>query len=326
MRRRKFITLLGSAAAAWPIAARTQEPTRPIVGFLSSASTQASSDRLKAFLKGLAEVGFVEGGNVSVKFRSAEGRYERLPALAAELVHIPVAVIAASGITATRAAKASTPTIPIVFNTGGDPISLGLVASLNRPGGNLTGVATLGKVLVGKQLELLHEFVAKSAPFGFLVNPSNAVAQVEIHDALAAAGTLGRKVILGEAPSEHDFDAAFISLARGGAGAVLIQADPYFQSRRDQLVALAARHAMPAISPYLDYAGAGGLFSYGSSLGDAMRLVGNYAGRILKGERPADLPVQQAVKVELIINLKTARALGLTLPSAILLRADEVIE
>jgi putative tryptophan/tyrosine transport system substrate-binding protein len=326
LKRRQFIMLLGGGAVAWPLTASAQQPAMPIVGFLSSASARSSSGRVKAFLKGLAEAGFIEGGNVSVEYRGAEGHYERLPALAAELVRRPAAVIAASGITATRAAMASTATIPIVFNTGGDPISLGLVASLNKPGGNLTGVATLGKVLVGKQLELLHEFVPRAAGIGFLVNPSNAVAQVEIGDARAAAGALGRKLVIGEASSEGDFETAFIAIARGGAGAVLMQADPFFESRRDQLVVVAARHAIPAISPYLDYAGAGGLLSYGSSLADAMRLVGSYAGRILKGEKPAELPVQQAVKVELIVNLKTAKALGLTLPTAILLRADEVIE
>jgi ABC-type uncharacterized transport system substrate-binding protein len=328
--RREIITLLGSAAAAsslpWPLAAWAQQPAPPAVGFLSSASAQPPSVRVEAFLRGLAEAGFIEGGNVSIEYRWADGRYERLPALAAELVRRPVAVIAASGITAARAAKGSTATIPIVFNTGGDPINLGLVASLNKPGGNLTGVATLGKVLVGKQLELLHELVAKAAPIGFLVNPGNAVAQVEIGDARAAAAALGRKLVIGEAGSERDFDPAFVTLARAGAGAVLMQADPFFDSRRDQLVALTARHAIAAISSYLDYAPAGGLLSYGSSLADALRLVGSYTGRILKGEKPAELPVQQAVKVELIVNLKTAKALGLTLPTAMLLRADEVIE
>ena len=323
-KRREFIGLL--AAAASPMAARARQPALPVVGFLSSASAQSSSDRVRAFRKGLAEAGFIEGGNLTVEYRGAEGHYERLPALAAELVRRPVLVIAASGITATRAAMASTATIPIVFNTGGDPINLGLVASLNRPGGNLTGVATLGKVLVGKQLELLHEFVPQAAPIGFLVNPSNAVTQVEIDGARGAAAALGRKLIVGEASSVGDFDTALITIAAGGARAVLMQADPFFENRRDQLVVATARHALPAISPYLDYAGAGGLLSYGSSLADALRLVGSYVGRILKGETPAELPVQQAVKVELIVNLRTARALGLEIPPALLARADEVIE
>ncbi len=323
MRRREFLGVLGGAAAAWPLAARAQQPAMPVIGFLSSAS---GADRVEAFRRGLAETGFIEGRNVAIEYRGAEGRYERLPALAAELVRLPVAVIAASGITATRAAKAATATIPIVFHTGGDPVTFGLVASLNKPDGKLTGVATLGKVLVAKQLELLHELVPKTAPVAFLVNPSNAVAQDETGDARAAAGALGRKLLVVAAGTERDFDAAFVGIARERVGALLMQADPFFNSMRDKLVALAARHAVPTISPYLDYAAAGGLLSYGSSLADAFRLVGNYTGRILKGEKPADLPVQQAVKVELIVNLKTAGMLGLTLPTAILLRADEVIE
>ncbi len=323
MRRREFLGVLGGAAAAWPLAARAQQPAMPVIGFLSSAS---GADRVEAFRRGLAETGFIEGRNVAIEYRGAEGRYERLPALAAELVRLPVAVIAASGITATRAAKAATATIPIVFHTGGDPVTFGLVASLNKPDGKLTGVATLGKVLVAKQLELLHELVPKTAPVAFLVNPSNAVAQDETGDARAAAGALGRKLLVVAAGTERDFDAAFVGIARERVGALLMQADPFFNSMRDKLVALAARHAVPTISPYLDYAAAGGLLSYGSSLADAFRLVGNYTGRILKGEKPADLPVQQAVKVELIVNLKTAGMLGPTLPTAILLRADEVIE
>ena len=322
-KRREFITLLGGTAAAWPLAARAQQPAMPVVGFLSSA---VDGDRVDGFRRGLAETGFSEGRNIAIAYRWAEGRYDRLPTLAAELVRHPVAVLVASGITATRAAQASTSTIPIVFHTGGDPVGLGLVASLAKPHGNLTGVASWGKVLAAKQLELLNEFVSKTAPVAFLINPNNAVAQAEIGDARAAAGTLGRKLLVVEAGSERDFDAAFTTIVRERAGALLLQADPFLSSRRDELVALAARHAVPTISPYLDYAAAGGLLSYGSSLSDALRLVGNYTGRILKGEKPADLPVQQAVKVELIVNLKTAKALGLTLPTAILLRADAVIE
>jgi putative ABC transport system substrate-binding protein len=311
---------------AWPLVSNAQQQKLPVVGYLSSAATGSSVDRVDAFLQGLAETGFREGREVTIEYRWAKGQYDRLPTLAAELVRHPVAVIAASGITATRAAQAATATIPIVFHTGGDPVRLGLVASLAKPGGNLTGVATFGKVLVAKQLELLHEFVSATAPVAFLINPNNAVAQTEIGNARAAAAALGRKLLVVTAGSDGDFDAVFDKMGQERAGALLLQADPFLSSRRDQIVALAARHGFPTISPYLDYATAGGLMSYGTSLSDALRLVGNYTGRLLKGEQPADLPVQQAVKIELIVNLKTARTLGLTLPTQILLRADEVIE
>jgi putative ABC transport system substrate-binding protein len=322
VRRREFITLLGGAAVAWPLVSNAQQQALPVVGYLSSAS---SVDRVDAFRQGLAEAGFREGRDVAIEYRWAKGRYDLLPALAAELVRYPVAVIVASGVTATRAAQAATATIPIVFHTGGDPVRLGLVASLAKPGGNLTGVVTFGKVLVAKQLELLNEFVSATAPVAFLINPNNAVAHTEIDNALTVAGALGRKLFVVEAGSEDDFETVFATLQQR-AGAMLLQADPFLSSKRDQIVALAASHGVPTISPYLDYAAAGGLMSYGSSLSDALRLVGNYTSRLLKGEQPADLPVQQAVKIELIVNLKTARSLGLTLPTEVLLRADEVIE
>lgn len=325
MRRREFLGVLGGTAIAWPLSAGAQSKL-PAVGYLSSAADGSSVDNVKGFRRGLAEAGFNDGRNVTIEYRWAEGHYDRLPELAAQLVRHPVAVIAASGITATRAAQRATSTIPIVFHTGGDPVGLGLVTSLARPHANLTGVATLGKVLVEKQLELLHELVSKAVPVAFLVNPNNAVAKIEIGHAQAAADVLGRKLLIVEAGSEREFDAAFAAVKREQAGALLLQADPFLSSKRDQLAALAARHAVPALSPYLDYAAAGGLLSYGSSISDALRLVGNYTGRLLKGEKPSDLPVQQAVKIELIINLKAAKTLGLTLPTAILLRADEVIE
>jgi len=305
MNRREIVALLGGAAA-WPLAARAQQPAMPVVGFLYSASARPFADRVEAFRRGLGEQGFVEGRTVAIEVRWAEGRYDRLPALAAELVGRPVTVLVASGITAARAARAATATIPIVFNTGGDPVKLGLVASLGKPKGNLTGVATFGKVLVAKQIELLHELVPATTAIAFLVNPNNAVAREETDSAQAAAAALGRKLLIFEASSERDLDAA-VSSARERAGALLMQTDPFFSSRREQLVARAARHALPVLSPYLDYAPAGGLLSYGSSLTDALRLVGNYAGRILRGDKPADLPVQQAVKVELVINPRTFR-------------------
>jgi len=326
MRRRDFISLAGGAAAFWPVAAGAQQPTMPIIGFLDSSSADDFAPFLAALRSGLNEAGFIEGRNVAIEYRWADARYDRLPALAAELVRIPVAVLVATGITAAVATKAATATIPIVFNTGGDPIRFGLVASLNRPGRNVTGVASLGKELVAKRFELLREMVPKADAIAFLVNPNNAVAELDTSDAQAAAATLGQKLIVLKASSKDDIDTAFSAIVEQRGGGLLQQVDPFLQSRRGQLVALAARYALPAIYERRDFAAAGGLMSYGTSLRDALRLVGNYTGRVLKGEKPADLPVQQAVKVELILNLRTAKALGLDVPMSMLMRVDEVIE
>jgi putative ABC transport system substrate-binding protein len=314
MKRRDFITLLGGAAVA-PLAAQAQQAAMPVVGFLDSSSAHEYAPFLAAFRAGLGEAGLVEGRNVAIEYRWAEGRYDRLPALAAELVRVPVAVLVATGVTAAVAAKAASPTVPIVFNTGGDPVKFGLVASLNRPGGNVTGVASLGKVLVAKRFELMRELVPKADAIVFLVNPNNAVAELDTSDARAAAAALGQKLIVVKAGSAGDIDTAFSTVAEQRGGGLLLQLDPFLQGRRDQLVALAARYRVPAIYDRRDFAAAGGLISYGTSLSDALHLVGSYAGRLVKGEKPADLPVQQPTKFELVINLKTAKALGLDMPT-----------
>jgi ABC-type uncharacterized transport system substrate-binding protein len=326
MRRRQFLRLVGGAAVTWPIAAGAQQPGMPIVGVLDSSTANEYGPFLAAFRDGLREDGFIEGRNVAIEYRWAEGRYDRLPSLAAELVRIPVAVLVATGITAAAAAKAATSTVPIVFNTGGDPVRFGLVASLNKPGGNVTGVASLGKVLVAKRFELLRELVPKANSIAFLVNPNNAVATLDTDDAQAAAATLGQKLIIVRASSASEIDAAFATIAQQRGGGLLQQLDPFLQSRRDQLVGLAARYALPAIYERRDFATAGGLMSYGTSLRDALRLVGKYTGRLLNSEKSANLPVQQPTKFELVINLKTAKALHLTVPPTLLTRADEVIE
>ena len=326
MRRREFIKVVAGSAVVWPLAAHAQPAAMPIVEVLDSSSANEYAPFLVAFREGLHEAGFIEGRNVAIEYRWADGRYDRLPSLAAELVRVPVAVLVATGITAAAAAKAATSTVPIVFNTGGDPVRFGLVASLNKPGGNITGVASLGKVLVAKRFELLRELVPKANAVAFLVNPNNAVAALDTSDAQAAAATLGYQLIIVKGGSEGDIDAAFATIAEQRAGGLLQQLDPFLQSRREQLVGLAVRYALPAIYERRDFATAGGLMSYGTSLRDALRLVGRYAGRLLKGEKPANLPVQQPTKFELVINLKTANALRLTVPPTLLTRADEVIE
>jgi putative ABC transport system substrate-binding protein len=328
MQRRSFLTLLGASAAAWPLAARAQQmPAMPVVGFLNGASEREYAPLTAGFHRGLSETGYVEGRNVLVVYRWADGHYDRLPLMAADLVRRQVAVIAAAGGTAAvLAAKAATTTIPIVFGVGSDPVALGLVASLNRPGGNLTGQTNLNAELGPKRLELLHLLVP-AATIAVLVNPTNPLTEPLLRDLQEAARTLGLQLHVLPVRTEGNIFSAFTTLVQLRAGALLIGPDPLFLGRSDQLAALALRHAVPAISQWREFAAAGGLMSYGGgSNADRYHLVGVYTGRILKGEKPADLPVQQATRVELTINMKTAKALGLTFPTAHLVRADEVIE
>jgi ABC-type uncharacterized transport system substrate-binding protein len=326
LRRREIITLLGGAAT-WPLAARAQQ-AMPVVGFLGSETPEVFAGRVRAFRQGLSETGYVEGRNVSIAFQWAGGNYDLLRTMADELVRQKVSVLVAAGSNpAALAAKAATATIPVVFYTGGDPVALGLVASLSRPGGNLTGVSGLNTELLAKRIELLREVVPAARSIAGLINPTNRVtAEVERKNMEAAAQSLGLEAYMLIATTERDFEPAFLKLRQLGAGALVISSDAYFQSRSEQLGALSVRHGVPAISVYRDFVAAGGLMSYGGSITDFLRLVGVYTGRILKGEKPADLPVQQSTKVELTINLKTAKALGVTMPLPLLGRADEVIE
>jgi putative ABC transport system substrate-binding protein len=325
MRRREFITLLGGAAA-WPLAAHGQQPSLPVIGFLHPASPETAASDVAAFRRGLGETGYVEGRNVAIEYRWAEGRNDRLPGLAADLVGRRAAVIAAISTPPALAAKAATSTIPIIFTTAADPVEARLVTSLNRPGGNLTGVTTLNLELGPKRLELLREMIPAATIIALLVNPTNLIAETQSRDLRAAARSLGLRFHVLHASTEREFDTVFATLVQLRADALIIGTDVLFINRTEQLAALTVRCRVPTISQYREFAAAGGLMSYGGNLTDLYRTVAVYTGRILKGEKTADLPVQQFVKVELVINLKTAKALGLTVPLPLLGRADEVIE
>jgi putative ABC transport system substrate-binding protein len=325
MQRRSFLTLLGGAAAAWPVAARAQQRTMQVIGLLNGQLT--GGNLLAAFRQGLVDAGFVEGRNLAIVYRSAEGNAERSPALAAELVSIPVAVIAAVGGDLTvLAAKAATTTIPIVFTTGGDPVEIGIVASLNRPGGNVTGVTFLGSTIASKQIGLLRDMVPRLATIGVLLNPANPMTPSIVRDVQAAAQSVGLKAVVVEASAERDIDTAFAQFVAQRVDALVLGSAAFFSRYRERLVALALQHAIPATFNSRDFAAIGGLMSYGADSRDAYRQAGVYVGRILKGDKPSDLPVMQPTRFELVINLKTVKALGLTVPPGLLAIADEVIE
>ena len=327
MRRRSFITLLGGAAAGWPLAAGAQQQATPVIGFLSSRSPHEAAYVVAAFHRGLREGGYSEGQNVGIEYRWAEGEYDRLPELAADLVRRRVALIASTGgIGAAIAAKQATSTIPVVFTAGDDPIKHGLVASLNRPGGNVTGIYNFISAIEAKRFGLLRETAPAAGSIAVLLNPSYVGFDVQLKDLQEAARAVGRRIDVFHAGSEADIHAAFRAVARLPAPALLVGADPFFNGRREQLVTLAAHYSIPAMYELREYVLAGGLMSYGTNLADAYRQVGNYAARVLKGDKPADLPVVQASKFELVVNLKTAKALDLTIPPGVLAIADEVIE
>jgi putative tryptophan/tyrosine transport system substrate-binding protein len=326
MRRRDFITLLGGAGA-WPLSARAQQPAMPVIGFLASGSRAPYQPQVAAFLQGLKDTGYTAGSNVGIEYRWAEGQYERLPELASELVRRHVSVIAAmGGVTSVAAAKGATTTIPIVFQVGVDPTASGLVPSLNRPGGNVTGFTMLSREVGPKRVEVLHQMIPTATTLALVVNPTSPLAEAVSKELVAAAGMLGVRMQVLNASTDSELDAAFATAAQLRAGGLAIEIDPFFTSRMEQLAAMALRRAVPAIYQFREFAAAGGLMSYGASIADQYRQVGIYVGRVLKGEKPGDLPVQQATKVELIVNLKTAKALGIDVPPALLIRADELIE
>ena len=327
MKRREFIGLISGVAATWPFAVRAQQRAVPVIGYLSSASSQGHASYLAGFHEGLREGGFIEGQNVTIEYRWANGQYQRLPDLAADLVRRHVALIAAGSTPAALAAKAATTTIPIVFEMAGDPVRIGLVAGLDRPGGNVTGVANMNIQMTPKRLQLLHEAVPSAKVMALLVNPANStVAETQSREAFSVAPTLGVDLHVLHASTERDLDAVFANLIQSRAGGLVIAAEPLFSSLNKQFAELTVRHAVPAITGGRDFAAAGGLLSYGADTRQAYRLAGIYTGQVLKGEKPANLPIQQSTKVELVINLKTAKVLGLDIPNTLIGRADEVIE
>lgn len=327
MRRRTAITFLGGTVTTWQVAGQTQQPALPLIGFLSGASAAPFVHLVAAFRQGLSDSGFVEGQNVAIEYRWAENRYERLPEMANELVRRHVTVLVASGgDRAALAAQAASTSIPIIFSAGGDPVANGLVASLGRPGANLTGVSLLTTLLEAKRLSLLREALPTATRIGLLVNPGGTVVQSMVQESEQAARSLGVRLLVVKAQAESEFEAAFASLLQQRADALVVLNSAFFNSRRDQLVALAARHRLPTVYEFREFALAGGLMSYGTDLGAMYRQIGVYTGRILKGAKPGDLPILQPTQFQLVVNLKTARALGLTIPQALLLRADEVIQ